>query len=147
MAFTHLPPELYEKILIHLKAHDIWSCAGVCSTPSTARRATLKLLHQTCKLLRSAVTSSPLIQYHLELQIAALDEGQTSAQSIQDRRQALRAYQKRWNTLDWSSRVRAQCVCTLQSSHASSLTAGNLSFWDNGNIWDLCAPFRPLSVS
>ncbi|KZV91319.1 hypothetical protein EXIGLDRAFT_97348 [Exidia glandulosa HHB12029] len=99
-ALTELPPELFERILVHLRTKDIYACAA------------------TCKLLHSAVALSPLLQYHIDLEVAGLQEGPACAPGIQDRVRALHTFQKRWNTLDWHPQIRAP-------------------FWDSGNIWDL----------
>ncbi|EJD51774.1 hypothetical protein AURDEDRAFT_149412 [Auricularia subglabra TFB-10046 SS5] len=72
----------------------------------------------TCKLLHAVVDASPLLQYHIELETAGLDEGAGCAAGIQERLKALRTHKKRWETLDWRAQTRAP-------------------FWDSGNIWDL----------
>lgn len=97
---TDLPPELFERIFIHLKTRDIFACAA------------------TCKLLQGA-TTSPLVQYQIELELAGLEDGPARSSDLKTRRLAVSTYRRRWNTLDWRTPIRAP-------------------FWDNGNIWDLC---------
>ncbi|OCH87066.1 hypothetical protein OBBRIDRAFT_782191 [Obba rivulosa] len=79
----HLPPELLIRILSYLDYVAIITC------------------QQTCRLFRDLVATSSLLQYLIELGIAAYEDNPSSTVPLVDRLRLLKATQRAWNSLDF----------------------------------------------
>lgn len=107
--FQLLPNELVAEILAMLDYRDLAFCMQVRICLLLERLPQLMPLAlwnlQVCKRMLDLVSSSSLLQYHLELGRSYMEDGPLSRMSISERRERLQAHINAWRNVRWSSCV------------------------------------------
>lgn len=107
------PNELIAKILTMLDYRDLASCTQVRFppfgsshlNPSPAHCRHWAICPQVCRRVFDLIGSSSLLQYHLELGRACMEDGPPNGMSTAERRERLQAHVDAWQNLRWSSCV------------------------------------------